>query len=178
MGKKEIDLIEEFDRHTSMWRFDRRTGELFKSASQRFQKLVDVALFDGYLSNSEAHMLVQEHNRMQETSRARLRQILKKHGYTNEANEGVRLGSVHIKKKEDRQWIFPDDTTIPSKFLTPKPYTRLEVTNNDAYGRNPYPIEFMETIGDTVKRPGKKARFFLIIVVPMIVVLLKLAGAF
>ena len=176
MGKEALDLIEDHivrQRERAL-RLERQTEDQVKSASDKFQKLVDVALFDGYLSNSEAHMLVQEHNRMQEKSRAHLRKILTDNGHINIAAEGVRRGHM---------------------------YSNPQVSNSDAHGREGYnplnysqwtdeaqkeiesiflddsdAIRFVERVGDVVKRPGKKATFFLIIAVPIIVVLLRLTG--
>lgn len=137
------------------------------NASVRFQRMVDVAVYDGYISSSEAHMLVQEHNKMQDTSRKALLRLLKDHGYENLANRGVRR------------------TELPL-------YGRAEVSNTDAQARTASPREWATfaselayidedvdyvDYGKLVPK-GQKARFFLIIVVPMIVVLLKLAGAF
>ena len=50
------------------------------NASQRFQRLVDRCLEDGSITRSEAIMLVQKHNAMQEVSRESLKQLLKNHG--------------------------------------------------------------------------------------------------
>lgn len=158
----------------------RRSKDIYDNASHRFQRLVDVALEDGYISNAEAHMLVQEHNKMQEVSRVALKKILKEHGYDNLANRGV-----------------------PRSYMPERMYSNPSVSNSNAYGReghNPEnysqwtdaarevvdgiflddsdAIRFVEKVGDVAKRPGKKVTFFLIIALPIIAGLLKLAGVF
>jgi len=59
---------------------DRRFVDLAKSASERFDRLVQACLRDGSIDPSEAAMLVQEHNRLQARSRDALRQRLRLYG--------------------------------------------------------------------------------------------------
>ncbi len=50
------------------------------NASHRFQRLVDKCMEDGTITRSEAIMLAQQHNNMQEVSRKTLKQLLNNHG--------------------------------------------------------------------------------------------------
>lgn len=58
----------------------RRAQDQHDSASNKFQRLIDRCMEDGTITRSEAIMLAQQHNDMQEISRKTLKQLLNNHG--------------------------------------------------------------------------------------------------
>lgn len=92
--KKPIPEVRKLDER------DRAYIERAPSASEKFSRLLEACLRDGYISPAEAQLLVHEHNRMQEESRAALMQKLIEYGRP-EANDRMDRTSMSIPRQSE-----------------------------------------------------------------------------
>ncbi len=178
--EKEIDnlpprMSEVIERHRT-WNLKqavttkRRHEDISINASQQFENLIDAALDDGIMSESEAIMLVREHNVMQNKSREALRKKLGIHGHTfrNRQIQNYSMASPdprpqpkmgHHKKSGSWGPDFSDALTEGISTSSGSDFTDVIIS-----------------VGDRV-RSSRNLTFALIVGMSIIIVLIKLLGS-
>ncbi len=137
---------------------ERRYEDMSESASQKFENLIDAALYDGILTESEAVMLVQEHNDMQHQSREALREKLDKYGHT-------------FYNKQINNY----DMAYPRSGPEPKMGHHKKSGSTDI--EDGLFVKTIMDVGDAVTRPSRNMIFVLIVGLTEIIVFAKLFGA-